>query len=75
MEEIALKLLRKNLGLKDKKEPKTDKSGPKLAGKEKELEDFMEDPTENVAVGEEENSDIEELDDVFLPPPKKKTKV
>ncbi len=74
VEEIALKLLRKQLKLKDKKEPKTDKSGPNLAGKEKELEDFMEDPTENVAVGEEENSDIEELDDVFLPPPKKKTK-
>ena len=74
VEEIALKLLRKSLNLKEKKEAKRDKSGPDLAGKEKELEDFMEDPTEEVAIGEEENSDIEELDDVFLPPPKKKTK-
>lgn len=74
VEEIALKLLRKSLNLKEKKVAKKEKPSLNLAGKEKELEDFMEDPTENVAVGEEENSDIEELDEVFLPPPKKKTK-
>ena len=34
----------------------------------------MEDLTEEVAIGEEDSSNIEEIDDVFLPPPKKKAK-
>ena len=74
VEEYALKLLREGHNLKEKKAAKTEKTAPSFAGKEKELEDFMEDLTEEVAVAEDDSSDIEEIDDVFLPPPKKKAK-
>ena len=64
---ICPQLLREGHNLKEKKAPKTDKSAPSFAGKEKELEDFMEDLTEEVAIAEDDSSDIEEIDDV--PPP------
>ena len=74
MEEEALKLLRKKLQLKEKKETKGPKTGASFAGKVEELKDFMEDLGEEVEIGDDESSDIEEITMVFLPPPKKKAK-
>ena len=72
VEEKALNLLRQQLQLKEKKETKAPKTSASFAGKEKELEDFMEELGEEVEIGEDEDSDIEEITMVFLPPPPKK---
>ena len=72
MEEKALKLLRQQLQLKEKKETKALKTGASFAGKEKELKDFMEELGEGVEIGDDDSSDIEEITMVFLPPPPRK---
>ena len=70
VEEEALKLLRKKLQLKEKKETKGPKTGASFAGKVEELKDFMEDLGEEVEIGADESSDIEEI--TMVPPPPRK---
>ena len=72
MEEYALKLLRQQLQLKEKKETKAPKTGASFAGKEKELKDFMEELGEEVEIGDDDSSDVEEITMVFLPLPRKR---